>query len=222
MESLTLWARDGEAVRQAIACGEIAHMETAREELTAACLRCAIASGLVQTWAQTCPDPRREPEIGLEGIFPAHRAARFAGLYARRKAGYGRRSARVLGALGDRVAVRAPAQGWSLRGTADDTRCSGAVVRQRRGQRAQPGDVRPATPRPPPERRVRGKVRERASRRAVKHAVDEAEAAARAQQVAAPWVDWSNPPVGVSRWQYARLGRGRRLHLLDTTQVAVP
>jgi len=222
MESLTLWARDGEAVRQAIACGEIAHLETARAELTAACLRCASASGLVPTWAPTCPAPRREPELGLEGIFAAPRAARFAGWSARRTAGYGRRAARVLGALGARVAVRAPAQGWSLRGPADDTRGSGAVVRQRRGQRAPPGDVRPATPRPPPERRGRGKVRERAARRAVKHAVEAAEAAARAPQVAAPGVDWSTPPVGVSRWQYARLGRGRRRHRLATTQVAVP
>ena len=34
MDSITLWARDGEAVRQAIELGEIAHMETASEELT--------------------------------------------------------------------------------------------------------------------------------------------------------------------------------------------
>ena len=32
MESLKLWARHGEAVRQAIALGEIAHIETASEE----------------------------------------------------------------------------------------------------------------------------------------------------------------------------------------------
>ena len=33
MSSLSLWARDGEAVRQAIELGEIAHIETASEEL---------------------------------------------------------------------------------------------------------------------------------------------------------------------------------------------
>mgnify|MGYP003575225678 CR=1 FL=1 len=32
MESIKLWARNGEAVRQAIELGEIAHIETAREE----------------------------------------------------------------------------------------------------------------------------------------------------------------------------------------------
>jgi len=66
------------------------------------------------------------------------------------------------------------------------------------------------------------KVRERASRLAVKHAVDEAEAAARAQQVTAQLVGWYNQHVGVSMLQYARLGRGRRMHMLDTTQVEVP
>ena len=34
MDSIQLWARDGEAVRQAIELGEIAHIETASEELT--------------------------------------------------------------------------------------------------------------------------------------------------------------------------------------------
>ena len=34
MESIKLWARNGEAVRQAIALGELVHMETASEELT--------------------------------------------------------------------------------------------------------------------------------------------------------------------------------------------
>jgi hypothetical protein len=32
MESLKWWARHGEAVRQAIALGELVHLETAREE----------------------------------------------------------------------------------------------------------------------------------------------------------------------------------------------
>ena len=100
MDSLRLWARDGEAVRQAIELGEIAHIETASEELTDAFLLFAIESGLLQTCAEAFPDPRREPEIGLEVILPAHLAARFAGLYSMRKAGYVLRSARVLGALG--------------------------------------------------------------------------------------------------------------------------
>ena len=43
-----------------------------------------------------------------------------------------------------------------------------------------------------------------------------AEADARAPQVAAPWVGWDNQQVGGARWPYARLGRGRRMHLLET------
>jgi len=34
MDSIKLWTRNGEAVRQAIEFGEIAHIETASEELT--------------------------------------------------------------------------------------------------------------------------------------------------------------------------------------------
>ena len=44
MDSLSLWARDGEAVRQAVELGEIAHIETASEELTDAFLLFAIES----------------------------------------------------------------------------------------------------------------------------------------------------------------------------------
>jgi hypothetical protein len=120
------------------------------------------------------------------------------------------------------VEVRAPAQGLSWRGTSADKLFSGDVVRKLMVQMDQQGDVRQATPLPPPELRVRVKVRERASRRAVKHAVDEAEAAARAQQVAAQVVAWYTQHVGVSMVQSARLGRGRRSHMLDTTQVEVP
>ena len=61
----------------------------------------------------------------------------------------------------------------------------------------------------------------RASRWAGKQAIDAAEAEARASQVAAPLVGWYNQPGGGSMLQYARLGRGRRLHLLDTTHVEV-
>ena len=59
------------------------------------------------------------------------------------------------------------------------------------------------------------------SRRAVKQAVEAADAEARAQLVAAQLVNWYNQHVGVSMVQYARLGRGRRLHILDTTHVEV-
>jgi hypothetical protein len=62
----------------------------------------------------------------------------------------------------------------------------------------------------------------RASRRAVKQAVDAAEAEARALKGAAQWVAWYNQQVGIAMLNYARLGRGRRLHILDTPRVAVP
>src|SRR6266581_1863361 len=222
MDSLKLWARNGEAVRQAIELGEIAHIETASEELTDEFLLFAIESGLLKSWAGSFPDPSDAPEIAMEVILPAHIAARFAGLYSMRKAGYVLRSARVLGALGYSVEVVEPECGLSLRGTSDDKLFSGDVVRKLLVQMEQQADVRQLTPLPPPEPSVAVKVRERASRRAVKQAVDEAEAEARAQQVAAQLVSWYNQQVGVSLLQYARLGRGRRIHILDTTHVEVP
>ena len=63
--------------------------------------------------------------MSMEVILPAHRAARFAGLYSMRKAGYVLRSARVLGALGYSVEVIEPAHGLSARGTSDDKLFSG-------------------------------------------------------------------------------------------------
>src|SRR5262252_4973427 len=222
MESMQLWARDGEAVRQAIELGEIAHIETASEELTDEFLLFAIESGLLRTWANAFPDPRREPEIGMEVILPAHLAARFAGLYSMRKAGYVLRSARVLGALGYSVEVLAPDHGMSGRGTSDDKLFSGDVVRKLLVQMEQQADLSQPVLIPPPGRRVGVKVRKRASRRAVKQAVDEADAAARALQVAAQLVGWYNQHVGGSLLQYARLGRGRRIHILDTTHIEVP
>jgi hypothetical protein len=130
MESIKLWARNGAAVRQAIELGEIAHMETASEELTDEFLLFAIQSGLLSKWAEAFPDPRQEPEIGLEVLLASHLAARFAGLYSMRKAGDVLRSAPVLGALDSSVEVIEPAQGLSLRGTSDDKPFSGDVVRK--------------------------------------------------------------------------------------------
>ena len=49
MESIKLWARHGEVVRQAIELGEMAHLETASEEFTDAFLLVAIDSGLLKS-----------------------------------------------------------------------------------------------------------------------------------------------------------------------------
>jgi len=221
MDSIKLWARNGEAVRQAIELGELVHMETASEELTDEFLLFAIESGLLKTWADTFPDPRSAPEIGMEVILPAHLAGRFAGLYSLRKSGYVLRSAQVLGALGYSVEVIEPTQGLSLRGTSDDKLFSGDVVRKLLVKMEAQADLSRPGLSPPKEPSVAVKVRERASRRAAKQAVDTAEAEVRAQQVAAQLVGWYNQHVGVSMLKYARLGKGRRIHILDTTHVEV-
>src|SRR5262245_58660233 len=139
-----------------------------------------------------------------------------------RKAGYVLRSARVLGALGYSVEVIAPAHGLSLRGTSDDQLFSGDVVRKLLVKLETPADLSQPVRLPPPEPRVSVKVRERASRRAGKQTVETAEAEARAHKVAEQLVDWYNQHVGLSMVQYARLGKGRRLHILDTTHIEVP
>jgi hypothetical protein len=222
MDSIKLWARNGEAVRQAIELGELVHMETASEELTDEFLLFAIESGLSKKWAEAFPDPRNEPEISMEVILSAHMAGRFAGLYSLRKTGYVLSSARVLGALGYSVEVIEPEHGVSLRGTSDDKLFSGDVVRKLLVKMEQEVDLSQPVLRPTKEPSVAVKVRKRASRRAVKQAVDEAEAAARALKVAEQLVGWYNQHVGRSMLQYARLGRGRRIHILDTTHVEVP
>jgi hypothetical protein len=222
METIKLWARHGEAVRQAIELGELVHLDTASEELTDEFLLFAIQSGLLSKWAEAFPDPRQEPEIGMEVILPAHMAARFGGLYSMRNAGYVLRSARVLGALGYSVEVIAPAHGLSLRGTSDDQLFSGDVVRKLLVKMETQADLSQPVRLPPPEPSVSVKVRERVSRRAVKQAVDTAEAEVRAHKVAEQLVDWYNQHVGRSMVQYARLGKGRRLHILDTTPIEVP
>jgi hypothetical protein len=47
METIKLWARNGEAVRHAIELGELTHLDTASEELTDEFLLFAIESGLL-------------------------------------------------------------------------------------------------------------------------------------------------------------------------------
>lgn len=221
METIKLWARNGDAVRQAIEFGELVHLETASEELTDEFLMFAIQSGLLSKWAQAFPDPRCEPEIGMEVLLASHLAARFAGLYSMRKAGYVLRSAAVLGALGSSVEVLEPTQGLSLRGTADDKLISGDVLRKLLVKLENHVDRNAPLRLPPVEPSQSVKVHQRASRRAVKGAVDEVEAEARAQRVSGKLVEWYNAHVGPSLLQYARVGQGRRIHIVDTTQVAV-
>jgi hypothetical protein len=222
METIKLWARNGEAVRQAIELGALVHLDTANEELTDEFLLFASRSGLLSKWAGAFPDPRQAPEIGMEVLLAVHLAARFAGLYSMRKAGYVLRSAVVLGALGYSIEVLEPEQGLSLRGTSDDKLISGDVVRKLLVKLEHHADLSEPLGLPPCEPSQPVKVRQRASRRAVKGAIDEAEAEARAQGVATKLVAWYNAAVGPSLLQYARVGRGRRLHIVDTTHVEVP
>jgi hypothetical protein len=222
MEAIKLWARNGEAVRQAIELGELVHIETASEELTDEFLLFAIQSGLLAKWANAFPDPRCAPEIRMEVILASHIAARFAGLYSMRKSGYVLRSAAVLGALGYSVEVWEPAQGLSLRGTTDDKLLSGDVLRKLLGKLEKHVDLSVPLRLPSYEPNMAVKVRQRASRRAVKGVVDVAEAEARAQQVAAKLVAWYNDQVGPSLLAHARVGPGRRIHIVDSTHVEVP
>jgi Transposase DDE domain len=222
MDTIKLWARHGEAVRQAIELGELVHLDTASEELTDEFLLFAIESGLLASWAESFPDPRCEPEIGMEVILASHLAARFAGLYSMRKSGYVLRSASVLGALGYSIEVLEPSQGLSLRGTSDDKLSSGDVLRKLLVKLETHVDLHEPLRLPPFEPSQPVKVRQRASRRAVKGAFAAAEAEARAQRVAAKLMQWYNTAVGPSLLRYARVGPGRRIHIVDTTHVEVP
>ena len=76
-------------------------------------------------------------------------------------------------ALGYSVEVVAPERGLSVRGTSDDKLFSGDVVRKLLVQMEQQADLSPPAQRLPQEPSVAVKVRERASRRAVKQALDE-------------------------------------------------
>jgi hypothetical protein len=115
-----------------------------------------------------------------------------------------------------------PAQGLSLRGPSDDKLSSGDVLRKRLVQLENPVDLNAPLRVPPFEPSQPVKGRQRASRRAVKGEVDGAEAEARAQRVATKLMDWYNGNVGPSLLDHARVGPGRRIHIVDTTHVEVP
>jgi len=228
MENLgiELVARNGDAVRQALEIGEWLHLATSSEEITDEFLLFAIESGLLKKWAAAFPDPRQAPEVSFEVVWAASLAARFAGLYSIRKTGYVLQSARVLGALGYSVAVLEADAGISRRGTSDDQALSGDVLRKLLAQ-LEAGVDEPEVAR---QRAILEEleatapaieVRERASRRAVKQRLNEPEAEARSRAVASQLVKWYNESVGWPILEYARLGKGRRIHLLDTTRIEV-
>jgi len=120
------------------------------------------------------------------------------------------------------VEVLEPEQGVSLRGTSDDKLISGDVLRKLLVKLEHHVNLNEPLGVPPCEPSQSVKVRQRASRRAVKGAVDEVEAEARAQRVSMKLVEWYNAHVGPSLLQYGRVGLGRRIHIVDTTHVEVP
>lgn len=222
MDTIELWARNGDAVREAIEMGDVVHLDTACEELTDEFLLFAIESGLLNGWAASFPDPRNEPEIGMGVLLASQIAARFAKIYSLRKSGYVLRSAAVLGALGYSLNVLEPNEGLSRRGTSDDKLISGDVLRKLLVQMEREVDPESPLQLPAVKPSEGVKVRKRQSRRAVKGSVDRVETEARGQRVAAQLLHWYNEAVAPSMIAYAALGAGRRLHILDTTGVQVP
>lgn len=221
MDRIRLWARNGEAVCQALELGEIIHLDTASEEITDEFLLFAIQSGLLAKWAKAFPDPRRSPEISPEVILAASLAARFAGLYSLRKTGYVLRSARVLGALGYSVEVVEPGNGFSVRGIQDDQTLSGDSIRKLLVKMEQSVDLQRPIPPLEMESSPAVKVRQRASRRQVKKPIDPVQAETRARKVAEQLIGWYNQSAAREMLQYAQLGTGRRIHIIDTTRIEV-
>ena len=229
MDTVSLVARNGDLVRQALELGELLHIETASEEITDEFLLFAIDSGLLKTWADAFPDPRQQPEISPYILLAASLAARFAKLYALRHTGFVLRSARVLGALGYSVEVTNAGQGISRKGTQEDTLISPDVWRKLLVKMEQ--GISPETPLEPAAQALydalEGKSAvpdpaARPSRRAAKQTVDEADARRRGLGAAQRILDWYNQTVGPSLVAYAQLGEGRRIHLLDVTKVVAP
>ncbi len=223
MDTIELIGRNGDAVRHAIELGDIAHIDTASEELTDEFLLFAITSGLLPGWADTFPDPRKAPEIGMNVILSASLAARFAGLYSFRKLGYVLQSARVLGALGYSVVVTEAGQGMSRRGTGDEQVVSGDVLRKLLVQMEMRVRVTPAelAAEDVVDTR-RGRVQKRDSRRGAQGLVNLGDAQVRGRHVAQELLTWYRDHVGLSLLAYGQLGAGRRMHIVDCTKVDVP
>jgi hypothetical protein len=222
MGSIRLVARNGDAVRRSLERGEVLHLDTASEEITDEFLLFAINSGLLKQWAETFPDPRAWSEISSEVIIASEVAARFASVYSQRKSSYVLRSARVLGALGYSIEVLEPGEGISGRGTREESLYSEDVLRKLLGKLEQEAEVSEQDRAAAVGGGAEVKVRERKSRRAVKQEnLDETEAAARSHAVGEQLCAWYNRSVGPGLLKYARTGKGRRIHILDTTPIEV-
>ncbi len=159
----------------------------------------------------------------MEVILAASVAARFAGLYSFRKLGYVLQSARVLGALGYSVAVTEAGKGMSRRGTGDAQVVSGDVLRKLLVQMERRVPVSQAALEAEDVVDTRaGRIRQRGSRRSAKGQVDVRDAQVRGRRVAEQLLTWYTACVGKSLLAYAKLGDGRRLHIVDCTKVEVP
>lgn len=198
MDPIKLIARNGEAVRHAIELGDIVHMHTASEELTDEFLPFAISSGWLNGWADTCPAPRQEADIGMDVILAASVAARFAGLSALRTLGSVLPSARVLGAWGYSVELTQAGKGRSRRGTSAAPVVSGDVLRKLWVQMEPRVQVSPAALACEVVDTRVGRVRQRGSRRAAKGQGDAHDAQARGRRVAEPLLEWDTDGLGPS------------------------
>jgi len=155
-------------------------------------------------------------------ILAAELTARFAGIYSQRKSGYVLRSARVLGALGYSVEVLEEGDGLSRYGNAAHQLYSGDVLRKLLGKLEQQAKVTAEDRAAAIPGGTAVKVRERASRRAVKeHKLNERKAAARSSAAARQLLAWYNTQAGPGLLEYAQTGQGRRIHILDATKIAV-
>jgi hypothetical protein len=132
------------------------------------------------------------------------------------------RSARVLGAMGYSVEVLEEGAGLSGRGTGEDQLYSEDVLRKLLGKAEKQIEVTTQDQAAAVPGGAEVKVRNRASRRAVKEPkLDEVDGAARSHAVARGLLDWYNQTVGPGLLEYAQSGDGRRIHILDTTKLDV-
>ena len=110
--------------------GKITFLDVATEEVPDLFLHYAIDSGLLEGLAKSFPDPREQPEIGMDILLAAGIAGHFAGLYALSQLPYALHWPKLLTLLGVQVVVQQPGKGLSRKGTQEDTSFHGDVMRK--------------------------------------------------------------------------------------------